>query len=143
MLKKVLCTVLLCLAIVGCGNVKNNNEKIDNKNQLEKYSLNSSNGRLVFKKDNNYEIVYFENEKIIKVESAIKFETEAEAKKYFLEESYGNSNVINRIYDVFIIEQVDDYWEDYKSLSSEELKNYYKQADFEYVIEEENKNNDD
>lgn len=133
-MKKVFCLLAICIILVGCGKVKNNDIKPNKEEQIKKYSLVSTDDRLVFKNDNNYEVVYYENGKIVKVESAIKFDTEAEAKRYFLKESYGSSDVINYIYDVFIIEQTSDYWDDYKSLNQEELKEYFKKADFEFVL---------
>lgn len=131
-MKKILCLFLIFLATIGCGKVQTIEEP-KKEEQIEKYSLTSTSERLVFKNDNNYEVVYYENDKIVKVESAIKFATEAEAKRYFLEESYGTSDEISYIYDTFIIEQTDDYWEDFKDLNSEELKAYFKNSAFEYV----------
>ena len=131
-MKKVLCLFLILLFITGCGKVVNTTTPNKEK-QIQKYSLVSTSDRLVFKNDNTYEVIYYENDKIVKVETAIKFATEAEAKRYFMEESYGTSDIISYIYDTFIIEQTDDYWYDYKDLSPDELKDYFKNTDFKYV----------
>ena len=126
-MKKFLYLFLIIFLITGCDGIK----KIKSENNFEKYSLESTSDRLVFKNDNNYEIVYFENEKIVKVESAIKFETEELAKEYYLKESYGNNSTIRYIYDTFIIEQDEDYFEDYKDLSKEQLIDYMVNANYE------------
>lgn len=131
-LKKIFCLFLIVFIITGCGKAEINKNS-NKEEQIKKYSLISTTDRLVFKNGSNYEIIYYENSKIVKVESAIKFNTEAEAKKYFNEESYGTSDIISYIYDTFIIEQTEDYWEDFKDLSPEELKEYFKNANFEYV----------
>ena len=133
-MKKFICLFLMFILLVGCGKIKElevDQKKKDDK--IVKYSLVSTEERLVFKKGDNYEIVYYENEKIVKVESAIKFESEELAKKHYKEESYGSSENIKYIYDTYIIEQLDDYWEDYKDLDKEELKKYFQEAGFELV----------
>ena len=107
--------------------------KKEKEKEIKKYSLNSTENRLVFKNDNTYEVVYYENDKIVKVESAIKFSTPAEAEKYYKEESYGSSDIISYMYDVFIVEETDDYWEDYKDLNRDDLKEYMKNAEYEFV----------
>lgn len=125
-MKKLFCLFLIIFLLTGCDGIK----KIRGDKNVNKYSLESTNDRLVFQNDDKYEIVYFENEKIVKVESAIKFETENEAKEYYLKESYGNNNTIKRIYDTFIIEQTDDYFEDYKDLSKTQLTDYMESANY-------------
>jgi len=132
-MKKILWLLILILAISGCGKVNKKDDLPSKEKNIEKYSLISTENRLVFKNGENYEIIYYENGNIIKVESAIKFDSESAAKLYFEEESYGSSDIIKYVYDVFIVEQTTDYWEDYKDLSPEELKEYYKKANFEYV----------
>ena len=130
-MKKLVFVLIICLFLIGCGKVEKKNIKEKN---IEKYSLVSSKERLVFKNNNNYEIVYYENDKIIKVESAIKFDSAAAAKRHYLEESYGNNGTINYIDDVFIVLQDSDYWEDYKDLNKEELKDYLSNANYTYVL---------
>ena len=121
----------MCLLIVGCNSTKEP-EEINVKVE-EKYSLVSTDDRLVFNYEDNYEIVYYEDGNIVKVETAIKFLTEEEAKQYFKEEQYGSSETIRRSYDVVIIEETDDYWEDYKNLSPEDLKTYMANAEYTFV----------
>lgn len=132
-MKKVVLFLSLVIILTGCGQVVKEKEKINKDDKKPKYVLVSTEDRLVFKNGNNYEIIYYENEKIVKVESAIKFASEAEAKKYYLEESYGSSDIINYVYDVFIVLQTEDYWEDFKNLTKEELKAYLKASEFEYI----------
>lgn len=130
-MKKIICLILMCLLIVGCNSTKEP-EEINVKVE-EKYSLVSTDDRLVFNYEDNYEIVYYEDGNIVKVETAIKFLTEEEAKQYFKEEQYGSSETIRRSYDVVIIEETDDYWEDYKNLSPEDLKTYMANAEYTFV----------
>ena len=131
-LKKLACLFVVCILLVGCGTIeREEKEKIEK--EVEKYSLVSTKDRLVFKSEDIYEVVYYENDKIVKVETAIKFKTPAEAEQYYKEESYGNFETISYVYDVFITEETDDYWEDYKDLNQEELKNYMEQAEYEYI----------
>ena len=125
-MKKVLCLILILFLLTGCEGIK----KIKSDKNFNNYSLKSTSDRLVFRNENKYEIVYFENEKIIKVESAIKFNSENEAKEYYLKESYGNNNTIKYVYNIFIIEQLDDYFEDYKDLSKEQLIDYMQNANY-------------
>ncbi len=129
-MKKILYLIPICLLIVGCGTKKIENIDVE---VTEKYSLVSTGDRLVFESENNYEIVYFEGNKIVKVETAIKFPTEEEAKQYYKEESISNSDVVRYAGDVFIVEETEDYWEDYKDLSREELKEYMKNAEYTYI----------
>lgn len=131
-MKNFIVLLITCLLLIGCGNVKKE-EIVKPQKEIEKYSLVSSDSRLVFKNENTYEIVYYENDKVFKVETAIKFNTPAEAERYFKEESYGNSETIRYVYDVFIVEETNDYWEDYKDLSREELVDYMKKAEYEYI----------
>ena len=133
-MKKYLCFLLIILS-VGCGNVKKVEEPIEKEDKREKYSLVSSENRLVFQKDNNYEIVYYENSKIVKVESAIKFNSEQEAKRHYIEEKYGTSDNIKYVYDVYIVEQIEDYYEDYKKLKKDDLKDYFAKAGYEFISE--------
>lgn len=131
-LKKLACLFVVCILLVGCGTIERE-EKEKTEKEVEKYSLVSTKDRLVFKSEDIYEVVYYENDKIVKVETAIKFKTAAEAEQYYKEESYGNFETISYVYDVFITEETDDYWEDYKDLNQEELKNYMEQAEYEYI----------
>ena len=133
-MKKVIYLITVCLLLVGCGNVKKEATKEPEKEEteVEKYSLVSTSDRLVFKseEDDIYEIVYFEDETIVKVETAIKFKTPAEAEQYYKEESIGNSETISYMYDVFITEETEDYWEDYKDLNKENLEKYMQEANY-------------
>ncbi|MBP5408088.1 MAG: hypothetical protein J6Y42_03010 [Bacilli bacterium] len=133
-MKKVIYLITVCLLLVGCGNVKKEETKEPEKEEkeVEKYSLVSTSDRLVFKseEDDIYEIVYFEDETIVKVETAIKFKTPAEAEQYYKEESIGNSETISYMYDVFITEETEDYWEDYKDLNKENLEKYMQEANY-------------
>ena len=133
-MKKVIYLIAVCLLLVGCGNVKKEETKEPEKEEKEvqKYSLVSTSDRLVFKseEDDIYEIVYFEDETIVKVETAIKFKTPAEAEQYYKEESIGNSETISYMYDVFITEETEDYWEDYKDLNKENLEKYMQEANY-------------
>ncbi len=133
-MKKVIYLIAVCLLLVGCGNVKKEETKEPEKEEkeVEKYSLVSTSDRLVFKseEDDIYEIVYFEDETIVKVETAIKFKTPAEAEQYYKEESIGNSETISYMYDVFITEETEDYWEDYKDLNKENLEKYMQEANY-------------
>lgn len=129
---KIIIYIFSLFLIVGCGSV--NLQESDNKQNQEsikEYSLVSAPERLVFKNGNKYEIVFYENEKIVKVETAIKFETAAEAESYYKQESFGNYSINCRyIYNVFIQEELTSYWEDYKDLDKEELEAYYLKAEF-------------
>ena len=127
---KKLLILLFCLCLVGCGKVTKEKEKINKEDKIQKYSLVSSVDRLVFKNENNYEVVYYENDKIVKVESAIKFDTKEEAQRHYKEESYGSSETLKCIYDVFIVEELEDYWEDYKDLNKDELIDYMGNANY-------------
>ena len=132
-MKKIVYLIAICILLVGCGNVKKEEVKEPKKEkEVEKYSLVSTDNRLVFKSEDTYEVVYFEDEKIVKVETAIKFKTPEEAEQYYKEESFGNSETISYMYDVFITEETEDYWEDYKDLNKQELTKYMSDAD--YVI---------
>ncbi len=131
-MKRILCFILILILLTGCGNISKKG-KINKDDKIPKYSLISTENRLVFKNGNNYEVVYYENNKIVKVESVIKFNTKEEAQRYYKEESYGNSKTIRNVYDCFITEELDDYWEDFKDLNPEELKNYFKNANFTFV----------
>ena len=119
--------------LVGCGKLVDNYPIQKQEPKKEVYSLVSSIDRYVFKKDNNYEIIYYEDSKIVKVETAIKFDSEEEAKKHFTMESYSTSENIKYVYDVYIVEESDDYYEDYKDLSKNELKEYFKKAGYDFV----------
>ena len=130
-MKKIVYLIAICILLVGCGNVKKEEVKKPKK-EVEKYSLVSTDNRLVFKSEDTYEVVYFEDEKIVKVETAIKFKTPEEAEQYYKEETFGNSETISYMYDVFITEETEDYWEDYKDLNKQELTKYMSDAD--YVI---------
>ena len=83
---KVLLILLILVSLTGCGKVKKiPQEKLDK----PEYVLKSSEDRLVSSHDSNkYEVVYYENDKIVKVESAIKFKTKEEAIKARLEAEY-------------------------------------------------------
>ena len=133
-MKKVIYLIAVCLLLVGCGNVKKEETKEPEKEEkeVEKYSLVSTWDRLVFKseEDDIYEIVYFEDDVIVKVETAIKFKTPAEAEQYYKEESVGNSETISYMYDVFITEETEDYWEDYKDLNRDNLEKYMQEANY-------------
>ena len=133
-MKKVIYLIAVCVLLVGCGNVKKEETKEPEKEEkeVEKYSLVSTWDRLVFKseEDDIYEIVYFEDDVIVKVETAIKFKTPAEAEQYYKEESVGNSETISYMYDVFITEETEDYWEDYKDLNRDNLEKYMQEANY-------------
>lgn len=135
---KVVVKILVLMSILTLCGCSANNEKEKSKvkkEPIENYSLVSTEDRLVFNQKNKYEIVNYENDKIVKVETAIKFKTEEEALKYYKQESFGSSYEIKVVYDVFVREELTDYWEDYKSLSKSELKEYMKKANFNYVKE--------
>ncbi len=125
-MKKIVVLILITFLLTGCGAIK----KISKEKTGEKYSLVSTSDRLVFQDGDNYEVIYFENEKIVKVESAIKFKTEEEAKDYYLKENYGNNDTIKLVGDTFILEQLPDYFEDYKDLNKGELEEYMKSANY-------------
>ena len=132
-MKKISYLFIICVFLIGCVNVSSNTKKDNKQENIEKYSLVSSENRLVFKNENSYEIIYYENDKIVKVESAIKFDTPEEAKKYYTEESYGSSDIISCVYDVFIVEETEEYWEDYKDLNVDEIKQYMEKADYTFI----------
>ena len=130
---KTLLIFTIILFISGCNETK---IKENNHNESkEEYSLISTTNRLVFSFNDKYEIVYYENNKIIKVETAIKLETEEEAKLKCQKESLNNNYSTNHryIYNIFIQEETIDYWEDYKSLDQNELKIYMQNAGFTYI----------
>ena len=131
-MKKVL-YLLLVFLLVGCVEIKKNPAPEPKEVKKEKYSLVSSDDRLVFKEDNNYEIVYYEDFKIVKVEIAIKFDSEEEAMKHYKIESTRISEGIKYVDDTYIAEQDIDYWEDYKDLNKDELKNYFEKAGYEFI----------
>ena len=130
---KTLLIFTIILFISGCNETKikenNHNESI------EEYSLISTTNRLVFSFNDKYEIVYYENNKIIKVETALKLENEEEAKLKCQKESLNNNYSTNHryIYNIFIQDETIDYWEDYKSLDQNELKIYMQNAGFTYI----------
>ena len=130
-MKKYAILAIICLLLIGCESTKE--EKTKPEKKIEKYSLVSTEDRLVFKSEDNYEVVFYENDKIVGVESVIKFKTPEEAENYFKEESYGSSEEIRVVYDVFITSETEDYWEDYENLSREDLKKYMEDAEYEYV----------
>lgn len=130
---KTLLIFTIILFISGCNETK---IKENNHNESkEEYSLISTTNRLVFSFNDKYEIVYYENNKIIKVETALKLETEEEAKLKCQKESLNNNYSTNHryIYNIFIQEETIDYWEDYKSLDQNELKIYMQNAGFTYI----------
>lgn len=124
---------IIILFIPGCSEIASNeNNYLESK---EEYSLISTANRLVFSLNDKYEIVYYDNNKIVKVETAIKFKTEEEAKFKCQKESLNNNYSSNHryIYNIFIQEETIDYWEDYKTLNQNELENYMKKAGFTYI----------
>lgn len=130
---KTLLIFTIILFISGCNETK---IKENNHNESkEEYSLISTTNRLVFSFNDKYEIVYYENNKIIKVETALKLENEEEAKLKCQKESLNNNYSTNHryIYNIFIQEETIDYWEDYKSLDQNELKIYMQNAGFTYI----------
>lgn len=126
---KVLLILLILIFLTGCGKVKKiPQEKLDK----PEYVLKSSEDRLVFSHDSNkYEVVYYENDKIVKVESAIKFKTKEEAKQKYLEEKINTFNQTDYINNIYVAIESEDYYEDYKNLSKEELKKYFAKAGLE------------
>ncbi|MCI5703238.1 MAG: hypothetical protein MR265_04555 [Erysipelotrichaceae bacterium] len=126
---KVLLILLILVSLTGCGKVKKiPQEKLDK----PEYVLKSSEDRLVFSHDSNkYEVVYYENDKIVKVESAIKFKTKEEAKQKYLEEKINTFNQTDYINNIYVAIEREDYYEDYKNLSKEELKKYFEKAGLE------------
>lgn len=126
---KVLLILLILVSLTGCGKVKEiPQEKLDK----PEYILKSSEDRLVFSHDSNkYEVVYYENDKIVKVESAIKFKTKEEAKQKYLEEKINTFNQTDYINNIYVAIEREDYYEDYKNLSKEELKKYFEKAGLE------------
>ena len=126
---KVLLILLILIFLTGCGKVKKiPQEKLDK----PEYVLKSSEDRLIFSHDSNkYEVVYYENDKIVKVESAIKFKTKEEAKQKYLEEKINTFNQTDYINNIYVAIESEDYYEDYKNLSKEELKKYFAKAGLE------------
>ena len=126
---KVLLILLILVSLTGCGKVKKiPQEKLDK----PEYVLKSSEDRLVFSHDSNkYEVVYYENDKIVKVESAIKFKTKEEAKQKYLEEKINTFNQTDYINNIYVVIEREDHYEDYKNLSKEELKKYFEKAGLE------------
>lgn len=123
---------VLCL-ISGCTISKENDTTKKNKPK-EEYSLISTDERLVFSKDNTYEIIYFEEEKIVKVETAIKYKTEEEAQRnYKIENKNAYYESINYFNNILVKEQLSTYWEDYKDLNKKDLKAYYEKAEYTYI----------
>lgn len=123
---------VLCL-ISGCTISKENDTTKKNKPK-EEYSLISTDERLVFSKDDAYEIIYFEEEKIVKVETAIKYKTEEEAQRnYKIESKNAYYESINYFNNILVKEQLSTYWEDYKDLNKKDLKAYYEKAEYTYI----------
>ena len=123
---------VLCL-ISGCTISKENDTTKTNKPK-EEYSLISTDERLVFSKDDAYEIIYFEEEKIVKVETAIKYKTEEEAQRnYKIESKNAYYESINYFNNILVKEQLSTYWEDYKDLNKKDLKAYYEKAEYTYI----------
>ena len=53
--------------------------------------------------------------------------------KHYKIESTRISEGIKYVDDTYIAEQDIDYWEDYKDLNKDELKNYFEKAGYEFI----------
>ena len=131
-MKKFVILSLVCLFLIGCDDLR---DVIPGQSKdIEEYSLVSTEDRLVFKNDDYYEIIYYDNENIVKVETAIKFATEEEAENHYKEEKNNSYGEARYVYNVFVFEEIEDYWTDYKDLSKSEIIQYMKNANYEYLF---------
>lgn len=123
--KVIICliTLVLCLSITGCSNKssKENQSSIQNK---EVYSLTSTDNKLVFYDGSTYEVYYYSNDKIDKVEVPTVFDSESLAKKEYEDRGGKENTDIKYVGNIFINTPSSSYYDNVKDYTQEQLKEF-------------------
>ena len=122
--------LLITLVLGGCMNEDNVSEL----DEAENYSLVSTEDRLVFKKENNYE-VYYLNNNIIKIEKVKAFANSDYASTYYGKQNALDYKSIKCIDNLVIFEMNDEYLKEYNGLLRTDVMFSMIQSGFEYVEE--------
>lgn len=109
---------VLCINLTGCINYNNENDDLSNN---ETYSLISTQDRLVFKKDNNYEVYYISGNVITKIEKVKAFSTEDYANEYYAKQNALMYKSVRCIDTLVIFEMNDKYLNENKYLTGTDL----------------------
>lgn len=120
--------VILIVFICVCGCT----DKQVIEDEKEEYSLISSENRLVFKKEDNYE-VYYLSDGVTKIEKVKAFLNSDYANTYYGTQNELDYKSIRCVDSLVIFEMNDEYLEDYKYLSRTDIMLSMIESDFEYV----------
>jgi len=123
-------SVILLLNTVGCVNNKNSEISFEN----EEYSLVSTEERLVFKKEDNYQVFYI-NENITKIEIVKAFSNNLYANQYYVSQNQLEYKDINCIDNLVIFEMNDEYLKDYEGMFKNDIIFSMVSTGFEYIEE--------
>lgn len=114
--------------LTGC--TTNNNEYL---NENETYSLVSSQNRLVFKKNDNYEVYYIENNIVTKIEKVKAFSNVDYANEYYASQNALMYKSVRCIDTLVIFEMNDEYLNENKYLTETDLVYNMEESGFKKV----------
>lgn len=131
----VLCIVFIfiCTILTGCISNNNRNEDLSNN---ETYSLVSTPDRLVFKKSNNYEVYYIDNNIVTKIEKVKAFSNEDYANEYYAKQNALQYKSVRCMDALVIFEMNDEYLNENKYLTETDLVYNMKESGFTKVNDE-------
>ena len=124
---------VLCINLTGCINYNNENDDLSNN---ETYSLVSSQNRLVFKKNDNYEVYYIEDNIVTKIEKVKAFSNVDYANEYYAKQNALEYKSVRCIDTLVIFEMNDEYLNENKYLTETDLVYNMEESGFKKVNDE-------
>lgn len=119
---------VFCINLTGC--MTNKSEYL---NENETYSLVSSQNRLVFKKNDNYEVYYIENDMVTKIEKVKAFSNVDYANEYYAKQNALMYKSVRCIDTLVIFEMNDEYINENKYLTETDLVYIMEESGFKKV----------
>lgn len=119
---------VFCINLTGC--MTNKNEYL---NENETYSLVSSQNRLVFKKNDNYEVYCIENDMVTKIEKVKAFSNVDYANEYYAKQNALMYKSVRCIDTLVIFEMNDEYLNENKYLTETDLVYIMEESGFKKV----------
>ena len=119
-------SVLFLLSLTGC--LSNNINEMED----EKYSLVSTENKLVFKKDNNYEVFYL-NEGVYKIEKVKAFANETYANQYYAENDSLEYKSVLCVDNLVIFEMPSEYLNSYSGMLRTDIMFSMVESGYEFI----------
>lgn len=120
---------IFCIVLTGCITDKKDSDLVD----IETYSLVSSPGRLVFKKNDSYEVYYIKDNIVQKIEKVKAFSSNYYANEYYSKQDALMYKSIKCIDTLVIFEMNDEYLNENKYLTETDLIYIMEEAGFKEV----------